>query len=78
MIAFHWEWEQSGPRVTARASGTGTVTGHQVSLTGYATGAGGPFSFMLTRDGAARRLDRTEQPARERGIPARAPLSRIC
>jgi len=76
MIAFHWEWEQSGPRVTARASGTGT--GHQVSLTGYATGAGGPFSFMLTRDGAARRLDRTEQPARERGIPARAPLSRIC
>lgn len=53
---LHWDWEQSGPRVTARASGTGTVSGDRVSLTGYSAGSPpGPFTFTLTRDGAVLR-----------------------
>lgn len=53
---LHWDWEQAGARATARASGTGTVTGEQISLTGYsAEGFRGPFSFTLTRDGAVLR-----------------------
>ena len=53
---LNWDWEQVGTRGTARASGTGTVTGDRISLTGYsAEGSRGPFSLTLTRDGAVLR-----------------------
>lgn len=52
---LEWEWEMVGPRTTTRASGTGTVNGNQVSLTGYATGTGSgallAFRFTLTHAG---------------------------
>jgi hypothetical protein len=56
---LEWEWEVRGDRATTRASGTGTVTGDRVSLSGYGTSAGSgataPYRFTLTHEGTVLR-----------------------
>lgn len=57
---LEWDWELGTDRTTARASGTGSVNGAQVSLVGRSSGLGQgsslqPFSFSLTWEGAVLR-----------------------
>jgi len=53
---LEWDWELGTDRTTARASGTGSANGAQVSLVGRSSGLGQgsslqPFSFALTWEG---------------------------
>ena len=50
---LEWEWESAGPHSSVRASGTGTVAGNQVTLSGYVVGSGTSqrYSLTLTQEG---------------------------
>jgi hypothetical protein len=57
-LRVQWSWENNAGRSTMLASGTGTVTGNQVNLSGNVVSGSGPvarYSFTLTQEGSVLR-----------------------